>query len=549
MTGDEALKILKTGQNAFLTGPAGSGKTHLLNQYIEYLKSHGVPYAVTASTGIAATHLGGQTIHSWSGIGVKNFLGEYDLEAMEEKSHLWKRIEPTAVLVIDEISMLHNYQLDMIDKVLRQFKRNDLPFGGVQVVLCGDFFQLPPVGGSGNGKARFAYHSQAWAEAKFNICYLKTQYRHQDEELIKILSAIRDNSVNDSIRSLLTSRQNLKIMSDITPTRLHTHNANVDQLNQKELNKLPGQSTKYIMTTKGKKALVEQLVKSCLAPEELELKEGAQVMFVKNNFDSGFANGTLGVVTKCGFTSPTVKLTNGKEIEVEPATWTIEEDGKVKAQISQIPLRLAWAITVHKSQGMSLDAVSADLSQAFERGMGYVALSRVRKFSGLFLEGLSDLALEINREAYLADQRLKMLSGEVEERLAVVSESQLESQIKEFISKHGGKAPKKKVSTYDITKELVKEKLSLEEIAKEREMTIDTIINHLEKLTGEDKELDISYLKKSISPSKFQKISSVFKELEKKGEQLRLSPVKNKLSASVSFNDIKLARLLYGLKT
>ncbi len=141
MLQSEALDILKLGKNVFLTGPAGSGKTHVLNEYIKYLKSNAVDVAVTASTGIAATHLGGQTIHSWSGLGIRDVLTDYDIENMMEKQYLYKRFEKTKVLIIDEVSMLHHYRLDLIEWICRQFKRNEKPFGGMQVILSGDFFK------------------------------------------------------------------------------------------------------------------------------------------------------------------------------------------------------------------------------------------------------------------------------------------------------------------------------------------------------------------------------------------------------------------------
>ncbi|HRY62829.1 MAG TPA: AAA family ATPase, partial [Candidatus Paceibacterota bacterium] len=159
MTQKEALDILKMGHNAFITGAAGSGKTHLLNEYIKYLKDHDVEIGITAATGIAASHIGGQTIHAWSGLGIKDSLSLYDIENLEEKPYLWKRFDKVKVLIIDEISMLHHFRLDLVEQILRSFKRNNLPFGGLQVIFCGDFFQLPPVSRMGEREALFAYHS------------------------------------------------------------------------------------------------------------------------------------------------------------------------------------------------------------------------------------------------------------------------------------------------------------------------------------------------------------------------------------------------------
>ena len=209
------------------------------------------------------------------------------------------------------------------------------------------------------------------------ICYLEEQYRQKDDTLTKILNAIRDGNVGEESFSHLKSRFNISFGAGVVPTKLHTHNVNVDGINDLELNKLPGQMFTFAMEDKGRKPLVDALKKSCLAPETLRLKVGASVMFVKNNFDEGYANGTLGRVVECSNYGPKVMLTSGKIITPEKVSWTIEEEGKTKATITQYPLRLAWAITVHKSQGMSLDAVEVDLSQSFEKGYGLRgALSR-----------------------------------------------------------------------------------------------------------------------------------------------------------------------------
>ena len=170
MKQQEALDILKLGNNAFITGMAGSGKTHLLNQYIDYLQQHKVGVAITASTGIAATHLGGQTIHSWSGLGIKDSLNKHDIEVLSEKSYLRKRYANTDVLIIDEISMLHHFRLDLVDKIAREMKGVDMPFGGMQVILCGDFFQLPPVSRGEEPESRFAYDSLVWEDLNLKVC-------------------------------------------------------------------------------------------------------------------------------------------------------------------------------------------------------------------------------------------------------------------------------------------------------------------------------------------------------------------------------------------
>lgn len=550
MTQSEALNILKSGVNVYLTGSAGSGKTYVLNQYIEYLKAHGVEIAVTASTGIAATHMNGMTIHSWSGLGVRNTLSDYDIDSLEEKQYLWKRFDKTKVLIIDEVSMLHANQLDMIDRLARAFKRNEMPFGGMQVILSGDFFQLPPVT-KGNEKVCFVNESEAWACMDIKICYLEEQHRQNDGVFTKILNEIRDNNVSEETMEHFRSRYKKKPIGEIMPTKLFTHNTDVDAINELELGKIEGDVETYEMSSKGKDSIVETLKKSCLSPEVLRLKIGASVMFVKNNFEKGYVNGTLGKVVDFTELGPLVKLKDGREVVACAEDWMIEEDGKIKAQISQIPLRLAWAVTVHKSQGMSLDAAEMDLSKSFVAGQGYVALSRLRTLEGLCLHGLNKTALEVDKNVLKLDRVLRDLSENMRLVFDDISIGEKEVMHKDFIIKSGGTFDKKTIeknikadkksrvrgSTYDETKKLLTERMSVKEIAKERGMTEGTILSHLEKILETDSKFPIEHLKPEASD--FRAIKKAFKE----SGDTKLSPVYEILNGKYSYEDLRVARL------
>lgn len=421
MTQDKALEVLKSGKNVFLTGEPGSGKTFTVNLFTAWLwKEKRVRADVTASTGIASTHINGTTIHSWSGIGIKDIITDKDIDLIMTKGYVARRILDASVLIIDEISMLNAQTLDNVDKVCREVRGLDilgarmLPFGGLQVIFVGDFFQLPPV--TKKGVAKFAFESQAWLNAEPVVCYLTEQHRQEDAEFLDILTALR----NGTLKKVHTDRLKAcvrKAPKDIT--HLFTHNLDVDAMNTAELKKLPGEQKTFYMSESGIPFMVEVLKKNCMSPEVLELKIGATVMFTQNDrFDPErnnvhswrprWVNGTVGHVTS--FEPLTVTTKDGKKLEPERTTWKIEEKGQLKASISQIPLRLAWAITVHKCQGMSLDAATMDLSKAFEFGQGYVALSRVRSLSGLYLEGLNAMALKMHPTVVKMDGSFRQLS-------------------------------------------------------------------------------------------------------------------------------------------
>lgn len=432
MDQEQAMEILKMGYNVYLTGQPGSGKTFLLNKYINFLKNNDVKVGVTASTGIAATHLNGITIHSWSGIGLKDKLTQENIQEILKKKWLHKRIRNTKVLIIDEISMLKADQLDLIDEVVKSFKGNHFqPFGGMQVVLSGDFFQLPPV--SKGEEAEFVTHSPTWKQMDLKTCYLTEQWRQRDSKYLKILNDIRSASVNSQTKKILKSRYQAKIKGNLKPINLYTHNVDVDQENRKKLDKIDAKPYRFAMRTEGVGPLIKMLKQGCLAPQQLVLKKGAPVMFVKNDFNKGYVNGTLGKVADFNGNKPLIKTKDNKKIPVDKKSWDVEQDGEVKAEISQYPLRLAWAITVHKSQGMSLDAAKINLARCFEPGMGYVALSRVSSLAGIKLLGFNEMALKVNQEVLKSDQSFKRKSKQIEKELERTSSKKISEKQKDFL--------------------------------------------------------------------------------------------------------------------
>ncbi|MFY9461613.1 MAG: helix-turn-helix domain-containing protein [Candidatus Sungiibacteriota bacterium] len=571
MTQSQALSILKTGANVFLTGEPGSGKTHTINEYVAYLRSRGIEPAITASTGIAATHINGMTIHSWSGIGIKTKLDKYELDAIASREYVAKRVWRAKVLVIDEVSMLPPDTLSLVDAVCREVKQNSEPFGGVQVVMVGDFFQLPPVvkTEAKNGlqtalvqepSTRFAYDSTAWKRTSPIVCYITEQYRQDDNNFLALLSAIRSNAFDsDHLRHIETRKIERHAAPNGVP-KLFSHNADVDRVNDEILAKLPGEPRIFTVSSQGPSAFVAALKKGCLSPETLYLKAKAAVMFTKNNPKKSFVNGTLGTVEGFDKNSghPIVKMRGGKQIEVEPMDWTMEENGKIHARITQLPLRLAWAITVHKSQGMSLDEAAMDLSDVFEFGQGYVALSRVRRLSGLYLLGWNERAFQVHPEVLANDEALRSASRDAETVFAEILPAELEKMHKNFIVACGGNnikltstgaedypihgRMKKKLDTHSATLILWNEKKTISQIAQARGLKEQTILNHVEKLVTKGKvdRKDISRLITPALSRELPKIHAAFREL---GTD-KLSPVFEKFGGAYSYNELRIARLM-----
>ena len=396
----QILSEIRAKSNVCITGAAGTGKSFMLS----LIKEHFPNIHITASTGVAAVNVGGVTIHSWAGLSN----GSLPLEQIVNfilsgpGTKIRRQIKKAKILAIDEISMISAQVFDLLNQVLKSVKENDLPFGGVQLIILGDFFQLPPV--AKEEEMKFCFEANAWIEADFKVFELSEIFRQSEIRFIQLLNNIRHAAINDDDLQLLLDRQ---IIPDnkLRPTMLVTHNSQAENINSKMLNDIFGEK-EYIfqMQTSGKDGSIALLKKGCLAPDELVLKKGAQVMMLKNSLiKQGIINGSIGIVTdfiKNG--SPIVKFRNGEVCIVAAEEWNIEsfndltQKTEIIASIKQIPLTLAWAITIHKSQGMTLDHVYCDLSQVFAEGQTYVALSRVRSLEGLFIKGFRPEKLKVN---------------------------------------------------------------------------------------------------------------------------------------------------------
>lgn len=561
-----ALKILKSGQNVFLTGSAGTGKTYILNEYILYLKSRKIIPTIVAPTGIAASHLNGQTIHSYFSLGLRDNVDEYFISNLLEKKYLQTRFKKLKVLIIDEISMVSPNIFTAIDKILQAFKENEEPFGGIQVILSGDFFQLPPISQSNDSK-RFAWQSPSWKALDLQTCYLEKKFRQDDNQLIFVLDEIRSGQISQKTYDILNERHQKDLDIEFTPTKLYTHNMDVDRINNDELDRLPTPAVTFNYDSEGAKTNIEKLFKSALVQEELTLKKDAVVMFIKNNPEKYYINGTTGIVidfSKDEKQLPIVKLSNGYVIKVEFEDWAIENDkGKVQAKISQIPLKLAWAITIHKSQGMTLDAAQIDLSKTFEVGQGYVALSRIKNIEGLKLMGFNEKALSVDPLILTIDPRIKQASKKAADNIEAQDEKQLEMINLSYIERLGGlvdqkainkereeldKEPKieEKVANHIKTKNLIESSATLAILAKNAGFSVSTIMKHLSLIKEEIPNFDISKYMPSLSI--INQVKQAVNEIEEANNEedfsedgkIKLKPIFVKLEEKVSYDDIKM---------
>jgi hypothetical protein len=317
--------------------------------------------------------------------------------------------------------------------------------------LVGDFFQLPPIVKPEVGNdspvlfmeeraSRFAYDSPAWERANLTVCYLTEQHRQDDGEFLALLSAIRRNAFGaDHVRRLTSRTAQHDAVPNAAP-KLFSHNVDVDRVNDGVLAQLPGEPRIFIMSSQGPDVLVSALKKGCLSPETLRLKVGAAVMFTKNNPKERFVNGTLGTVEAFDRYDdhPIVRTRSGRRLAVEPMDWAVEEHGTIRARVTQLPLRLAWAMTVHKSQGMSLDEAVMDLRDVFEFGQGYVALSRVRRLSGLHLLGWNERAFLVHPDVLAKDAQFHAQSEQVAHAFSRLAEDETAGMHERFLRVCGG---------------------------------------------------------------------------------------------------------------
>lgn len=379
------MDAVRQGQSVFYTGCAGTGKSYLLRALVDVLPKKTT--WVTAMTGIAALNISGCTVHSQAGIGLARKSAAALVKDMKtQKRHAWRQC---TTLIIDEVSMLSRELFEKLDEIARTIRGGTRPFGGIQLVLTGDFYQLPPVSQETEGPStEFCFQSPLWASAVPVQIELTHVFRQTDLEFVALLQEVRKGRLSaGTVDQLTTLSRPLPVESGVLATRLFPMNAQVDVINDQKLSEIQGNVYLYEAEDYAKDVEYTNLLeRNCLAPKQLYLKEGAQVMLLKNLGDNKHVNGSRGVVI--GFNTdskmPRVRFLTGAVLELEPAVWEYDtREGVLLATRTQLPLRLAWAVTVHKSQGLTIDRLEVDLEGTFASGQAYVALSRARSMEGL----------------------------------------------------------------------------------------------------------------------------------------------------------------------
>ncbi|KIJ55800.1 hypothetical protein M422DRAFT_151421 [Sphaerobolus stellatus SS14] len=441
----QILKLVEEGNNVFFTGSAGTGKSVLLREIITLLrkkyKTSPDAVAVTASTGIAACNIGGTTLHSFGGFGLDNDTPERlatRVKRNRKSSTRWLR---TKVLIIDEISMVEADLFDKLAQIACIMRKNNKVFGGIQLIVCGDFFQLPPV--VKGGQVKFAFEAQKWGECIQRTFNLTKVFRQKDQDFVNMLNEMRFGKLTKASIAKFKSLARPVIYEDgIEPTQLFPRREDVERANQERLSRLTGERETYYASDGGaaEEGIRNKQLANLMAPPVLQLCIDAQVMLIKNMEDSSLVNGSIGRVI--GFKDasaveeeedgkpkkpksmgaprkklPVVRFNVGQkggtlDMTVTMETWKIETpSGEVQASRSQIPLILAWAMSIHKSQGQTLDRVKVDLNKVFEKGQAYVALSRATSLQGLEVYGFDAAKVQAHPKVAVWSKTLETISN------------------------------------------------------------------------------------------------------------------------------------------
>jgi ATP-dependent DNA helicase PIF1 len=375
----KAFELLESGENVFLTGGAGSGKSHLIRAFMSTQSPKTMP--ILASTGAAAVLVGGRTFHSFFGLGIMEGGPEAAFQKATKDRRVLKRVSQVDGFILDEVSMIPGEALEVAEQIARVAKESSLPWGGLRVIFVGDFAQLPPV--SKQGPRAWAFNSAVWKATGFQTCFLTHNHRIEDREFLDILAQIRAGQVTSAVQEFLEDHVREHDETD-KATRLFPLRDQAENFNRSELASLNEVEVRIDSIYMGEPKNIEALQRQAPVPAQLVLKKGCRVLFLQNDPQKRWVNGTRGTVLSIEPEKIVVSKDNGREVTVEKATFSIQDaDGNIRASVLNFPLILAYATTIHKSQGATLDELWVDLSRLWEPGHAYVALSRLRSPQGL----------------------------------------------------------------------------------------------------------------------------------------------------------------------
>ena len=393
----QALEELGNPSNVFLTGVAGSGKSFLIRHFLRSQESSDFP--VLASTGAAAILVGGRTFHSFFGLGIMQGGLEATVDRAAGNSRLVKRLRKAEGVVIDEISMISGTTLRAAEKIARRVRANASPWGGLKVIVVGDFAQLPPVTQSGQSR-EWAFQDESWLRSEFRPALLRTIVRTEETDFLEILNDVREGRVTEEVRRFLDQRtvsQDDDAWTEFEGTRLFPHRDTVEKFNLERLSRIEGAARTFTTLYIGAEKSIEDLKRFAPIPEVLTLKQGALVMIRMNDPQGRWVNGSLGHIQEISPLELHIKLLKGSVAHLEMANFTLlDAEGKEVASARNFPVNLAYASTIHKAQGMTLDRVMVDLRNLWEPGQAYVALSRVTSAKGLHVAAWTPRSIQMD---------------------------------------------------------------------------------------------------------------------------------------------------------
>lgn len=525
----KGLDILEREGNVFLTGAAGTGKSFLLQQYLAGKPTDSFP--VVASTGAAAVLVGGRTFHSFFGLGILEGGPDAAVARALRSGRLVSRLHRACCVIIDEVSMLSGATLKAAETVARRARRRNEPWGGLRIISVGDFAQLPPVTPENTAKD-WAFRHAVWQESDFQPALLSTVMRTQDIEFLTILNFIREGIVNERVEEFL-NRHKAHSTAHVEGTRLYPHRAQAEAFNLQRLQAIPHPLRSFQTQYVGKEKFIEAAKKMIPIPETLLLKKGALIMMRKNDVTGGlhYVNGSLGYMQEIHEDALWIRLFSGEEIAVGKEKFSsLDGDGNEVVAAWNFPVTLAWATTIHKAQGASLDRMIVDLHALWEPGQAYVALSRVRSGSGLLIERWnpgSILAEPLVTQFYntLADQAQKY----VPRPLYVAPSRRMEQSEK----KPSGVQRQRRMQ---IIARLLQKRVSLADMALHCEVKPERIIVYIEKLCATGAKPDIGYLTEPIADRR-----SIVDAFEECGYE-RLKPVFDALGGKIPYDVLRLVR-------